>query len=92
VFQGTIEQAAAEAEKLLSSIAAGARRVPQQWDQRVDCVLNLPDGSVIGEMVPLNELTERRVVATGERLLKRAQGIDVPLVNELRAPSRIFPT
>ena len=91
MFEGTIEEAAAEAEKLLAGIAAGAVCVPQQWDHRIDCLLTLPDGSVVGEMVPVNELTERRILATGERLLKRANGLQVTLVNELRTPTRIVP-
>jgi len=61
------------------------------WDNRIDCLLKLPDGSIVGEMVLVNELTERRLQATGERLQKRAEGIDVPLVNELQSPVKITP-
>jgi hypothetical protein len=91
VLKGTIDEVAAQAETLLASISAGAFCVPQDWDQRIDCLVNLPDGSVVGEMVSLNEVTERRIRATGERLRKRADGIDVPLVNEIQLPVRIVP-
>jgi len=91
MFEGTIDEVAAQAQTLLASVAAGAVCVPQDWDRRIDCVLKLADGSVIGEMVGLDEVTERRIRATGERLQKRADGIEVPLVNELQSPVRIVP-
>jgi hypothetical protein len=91
MLEGTIDEVAAQAQRVLASVAAGAFCVPQDWNQRIDCVLKLADGSVIGEMVNLDEVTERRIRATGERLRKRAEGIEVPLVNELRPPVRILP-
>jgi len=75
MFEGTIEEVAAAAEALLASIAPGAFCVPQSWDARIDCFLRLPDGSIIGEMVSADELTEGRLRATGERLQKRAESI-----------------
>ncbi len=92
MFDGAIEEAAAKAQQLLATIAPGAVCVPQAWDRRVDCILRLPDGSFIGEMVSVGELTEERIRATGERLRKRGEGIDVPLVNELQSPIKIVPT
>jgi hypothetical protein len=89
MFEGTLEEAAAQAEKLLGTIAPGAMCVAQEWNARVDCILRLPDGTVVGEMVAAGELTERRVREAGERLRQRAEGKDVPLVNELRPPVRI---
>jgi hypothetical protein len=89
VFKGSIENAAARAEELLATVAIGAVCVAQEWDHRIDCLLRLPDGSVVGEMLPLNELTERRIRATGERLRKRAAGINVPLVNEVKGPVKL---
>jgi len=56
-------------------------------DRRVDCVLKLPDGSLIGQMISVDELTERRVRATAERLQKRADGIGVPMINEIQSKS-----
>jgi hypothetical protein len=91
MFDGTLEDAAAQAEKLLGTIACGAICVAQEWDNRIDCVLRLSDGSIVGEMVPAKDLTESRIRATGERLRQRAAGIAVPLVNELRQPIRIVP-
>ena len=92
MFNGPIEEAVIEAEKLLSSIVPGGMCVAQDWDQRIDCLVKLPDGSLVGEMIGVKELTERRIRATGERLKKRVEGIDVPLVNEVRGPRRIVPS
>lgn len=89
MFEGNLEDAAAQAEKLINAIVPGAVVVAQEWDDRIDCLIRLPDGNVIGEMVPFSDLTERRVRATGERLRKRAAGHEVPLVNEVPQPIRI---
>ena len=91
MFDGNLEDAAAQAEAILSAIAPGAVCVAQEWDNRVDCVIRLPDGTVVGEMVSAGDLSEARIRATGERLRQRAAGQDVPLVNELRQPIRILP-
>ena len=90
MFDGNLEDAAAEAEKILGTIAPGAICVAQEWDNRIDCVIRLPDGNVVGEMVSVSDLGETRIRATGERLRQRAAGQDVPLVNELRQPLRII--
>jgi len=91
MFEGSLEQAAAQAEKLLGTIAPGALCVAQEWDARVDCILKLPDGTVVGEMIAASDLTASRVREAGERLRQRAEGKDVPLVNELRGPVTIVP-
>jgi hypothetical protein len=91
MIEGMLEEAAAQAEELLGTIAPDAVCVAQEWDARVDCILRLPDGSVVGEMVAAGDLTERRVRDAGERLRQRAEGRDVPLVNELRPSVRIDP-
>ena len=57
--------------------------------RQIDCMLRLPGGSVVGEMVPMSELTENRIRAAGKRLRQRAEGRNVQLVNELRPPIRI---
>ena len=91
MFHGTIAERASQAECLLVQVAPGAACVPQEWDNRVDCVLKLADGTVVGEMVPLSDLTDSRIRETGERLRQRAEGDDVPLLNELHSPTRIVP-
>ncbi|MFL6725545.1 MAG: hypothetical protein ACJ8FS_03395 [Sphingomicrobium sp.] len=91
MFDGNLEDAAAQAEKLLRTIVAGAVCVAQVWDDRVDCVLRLSDGTLVGEMVSAGELTVSRIRATGERLRQRAHGVNVPLVNEVRQPTRMIP-
>ena len=85
----SIEEIAARTETLLTGLCAGVMCVPQSWDDRIDCLLKLSDGRVVGEMIPLSGLTEERITATAERLSLRARGIDVPLVDEVRAGARI---
>lgn len=80
-----------KAERLVSSIAPGAVCTAQGWDRRIDCTIKLGDGSVVGEMVGLRDVTERRLRETGDRLRRRAQGEKVPLENELRPPVLIRP-
>jgi hypothetical protein len=84
--QEDIEEVAARAEQWLNMMAAGAVCIAQDWDNRIDCLIRLPDGTVVGEMVALEEVTESRIRATGERLAKRSLGLDVALVDELRPP------
>lgn len=91
MLPGTIEEKASRAEEILSKLSYDIVCVPQEWDDRVDCLLKLPDGTVIGEMIPLAVLTEERVLATGERLRRRAEGVSHLLVDEIRAPIRINP-
>jgi hypothetical protein len=91
MVESTPEDVAAEAEKLLRTIIPDAFCVAQEWDNRIDCILKLPDGTSVGEMVRLSELTELRIREAGRRLEQRARGVDVQLVNELRAPRRITP-
>jgi hypothetical protein len=83
------EKAARDAERLLSAIIPEAACIPQEWDSRLDCVISLPDGSVVGEMIRLSDLSEERLKATAERLLMRLKGSAVPLVDEIRPPGRI---
>jgi len=80
-----------KAERLIHSIAPGAFCTAQEWDQRLDCTIKLADGNVVGEMVGLDEVTEQRLKATGDRLRKRAEGDNIPLVNEVLPPIRIVP-
>jgi hypothetical protein len=89
MFKGGIDERARQAEKLLSRIVPGAICVPQEWDSRIDCLLELGDGRVVGEMVALSQLTEQRIRETGERLRQHGQGVEVPLVDELHPPVRI---
>jgi hypothetical protein len=89
MFNGTIEERAEQAETLLSQVAPGAVCIAQDWDNRIDCLLKLRDGRVVGEMVAVSQLTEQRIRATGERLRQWGEGVEVPLVDELLPPVRI---
>ena len=89
MFHGSIHDAAAEAEKLLSHVAPGAVCVPQEWDNRIDGLLKLPDGRVVGEMVAVSELTENRIRQAGERLRRRGEGVEVPLVDAVQPAGRV---
>jgi hypothetical protein len=66
--------------------------IAQEWDNRIDCLLRQPNGSIItGEMVSLRDATTARIKEAGERLRKRQAGIDVVLKNELPRPIQIIP-
>ncbi len=89
MFSSDFKDIAEEAEKLLASLVPSAICVPQEWDGRIDLLITLEDGSVIGEVIRAEEVTETRIRETAERFEKRLSGVNVPLVNELRAPVRI---
>ncbi len=82
----TISDIAELAEQVLQSVAPTAFVQAQEWDNRIDCSVKLPNGSVIGEMVSLQHATEARIRDAGVRLQQRLQGIDVPLENKLLPP------
>jgi hypothetical protein len=86
---GTIEEIAEQARRILALIDAGVWCVAQEWDNRIDCLIKLPSGDVIGEMITLDQVSEKRIREAGKRLRQRSLGIDVPLVNELRLPVAI---
>jgi hypothetical protein len=92
MFDENVDCAAAQAERLLVDIAPGAFCTAQEWDERIDCFLRLPDGTLIGEMILVEELTESRVRETGWRLQQWAEGRKVPLVRPILPPVRIVPT
>jgi hypothetical protein len=83
---GTIEEVAEEAQRILRSVVPDGYCQAQEWDNRIDCMVNLSDGSFAGEMVILLEASENRIRETGERLKKRQQGLAVELKNELWPP------
>jgi hypothetical protein len=76
-------------ERLLLEIVPNAYCIPQEWDHRLDCLVRLPDGTAIGEMIDLSELTEERIIETGRRLRNRAEGGSEPLIQEIHSPRRI---
>jgi hypothetical protein len=86
LLTGSIDEIGEQAQKIVDTIAPDIWCQAQEWDSRIDCMAKLPDSSVIGEMIRLTEATETRFKEAAERLLKRQQGIDVPLQNELRPP------
>src|SRR6202044_505787 len=84
----TLEEAAERAALILSSIIPDAHCVVQEWGNRIDCFI-VSDGKVIGEMILLAEITERRIRETADRLRQRREGIAVPLINSMGNPVRI---
>jgi hypothetical protein len=92
LLTGSIEEISEQAQKIVNMIASDIWCQAQEWDDRIDCMIKLPDGSLTGEMIGLTEATEARFREAAERLLKRQQGIDVPLHNELRPPILITRT
>jgi hypothetical protein len=91
ILTGTIDEISDQAEKILAAIVPGAWCQAQEWDNRIDCGVKQPDGSVATEMIALEEATVTRIKASGERLLQRQRGIHVPLQNELPRPILIRP-
>ena len=89
MLSGTIEEVAEQAGRILSAIAPGAYCVPQEWDRRIDCLIKLPNGRVIGEMVPLDKANEERIREAGERLKQKWLGLNVELHDELKPPIQI---
>jgi hypothetical protein len=68
LLTGTIEEIAEKAQIILASYVSDAHCVPQEWDNRIDCVVRLPSGDVVGETVPLAEAAPSRIQEAGERL------------------------
>lgn len=75
---------------IVSSICTGAFCTPQEWDQRIDCEIKLPDGSFVGEMISLSKISETRLQETAERLRRLVAGEAVSLVDALRGPTAII--
>jgi hypothetical protein len=92
LLKGTIEEIAEQAERILTAIVEDAYCAPQEWDNRIDCLIRLKDGRVIGEMIGLDDAEEKRIQEAGERLKQRSLGLDIALVNELRPPIQIGPS
>ena len=59
-------------------------------DDRIDCMIMLPDGSMVGEMISLSEATAIRFKEAAEKLLKRQRGISIPLQGVLHPPTFLF--
>jgi hypothetical protein len=87
---GSIDEISEQAKQIVAAIAPDAWCEVQDWDDRIDCMILLPDGSMIGEMVGLSEATALRFREAAERLLKWQRGIAVPLQDELRPPIFLF--
>jgi hypothetical protein len=73
-------------EMLLNTQVAGAFCVAQDWDNRLDCSVQLPDGSIVGERVGLRGMTADRLNETAIRLGRYRAGDPVELVNPIRPP------
>ena len=85
-LDGLWSMLAEEVDSILADVSASSYCVAQAWDHRVDCHVRLPDGTVVGEMISLKDLTEDRLRQTGNRLRRKAAGDDVELVNALWRP------
>ena len=76
---------------ILAAIVPDAWCQAQEWDNRIDCGVTQPDGTVAAEMISLNEATVTRIKAAAGRLILRQKGIQTPLQNELPPPIEIVP-
>ena len=72
VWTGSLEELARKAEIFLSETVPGTACVAQEWDDRIDCLIQRADGTVCAERVPASELTEERLRTVAERLLLAA--------------------
>ena len=79
-------QLTAMAEALVASVAPEARCTAQEWDNRLDCMVRLPDGAIVGEMVVLGDLMSKRLRETAERLQRIASGERVQLIRKIDLP------
>src|SRR4051812_5994469 len=77
---------AAKAEELLRSIVPDAFCTAQEWDNRLDCAVKLPNARIVGEMISVDELTSERLGQTADRLRRKFAGEPVRLVSEIRSP------
>ena len=87
--RGSPAEIVEQAEEILRAIVEGGYCVAQEWDDRVDCLVRLANGQVVGEMIPFEDFSEERIRAAAERLRRRREGFEEPLVNELTPPFRI---
>lgn len=73
---------AEKSEVLLKSVAPEAMCTAQEWDNRIDCFVRQPDGSVVAEMISLEKIGVDRILEAAGRLRQRSLGEKVDLVNE----------
>ena len=90
LLTGTIEEIAEKTQRIVTAIAPDAWCQEQEWDNRIDCGIKQPDGSVVFDMILLRDATESRIKESGERLLQRQKGIPVALPNEMPPAVRII--
>lgn len=73
-----------EVRRVLTAAEPQASCAARRKDRKIECAVRLPDGTEVGEMIALRDLTEERLEATGERLRRRAAGEKVPLVDPFK--------
>ena len=63
LLTGTIEEIAEQAETILIGyLGRHGACIAQEWDNRIDCLLRQPNGTIItGEMVSLRDATAARI-------------------------------
>lgn len=74
------------AGEILCSVVEGGFCRVQEWDNRIDCCVQLDDGRIIGEAVPLATLSSKAIRAVGERIKQRMLDESSELQNELLPP------
>jgi hypothetical protein len=80
---------ATRAEEIVSSIVREAFCTAQEWDNRLDCSVKLRNGTIVGEMISLRELSRERLSETADRLRRKLAGEDVQLISEILPPTFI---
>lgn len=77
---------AEKSEALLKSVAPDAFCTAQEWDNRIDCDIQQPDGSFVAEMIGLEEVNVDRILEAAARLRRRSLGEKAALINERGPP------
>jgi low affinity Fe/Cu permease len=85
----SIQEMAADIEHTMRKILPTVVCIPQDWDNRIDCMIRLEDGTAVGEMLGLDDLTPKRIRQTAERLRRKLAGETVTLIGEVSTPVRI---
>jgi hypothetical protein len=70
----TAEEAARHVECTLHPILPELFCIPQEWDDRIDCLVRLQTGEVVGEMLSLAEVRDTEIINIADRLRRVLNG------------------
>ena len=76
------------AQEILRKTCPEAWCTAQEWDNRIDCLVRLKNGAIVGEMISLPDVTAARLTETASRL-HRPTGEDIDLIDPILPPAFI---